>query len=497
MPSSQPSSPPPGHEATGEIAGPGAGGPTGAGDRSTGSRAHGPVRRPPGPRIPVLPALRLLHDPIAYLEAQRRRYGPVFAIRFPGLPPEVFVTTAELAERVYALDAEGGRAGEVRRRFLEPMVGHHSLLTLDHEPWWRHRRLLTPPLHGRAISGYRDDIARIAAEEIETWPLGTPFALRERVQRITLEVILRLVFGIDDARRLARLRVLIPRMLEAAGTVVLMLPPNLRERAASSPLRRVPFLGRFAALRAEVDGILYEEIARRRALTENGTDGGTGTDVLSRLMAARDEDGRPMPDRELRDELITMLQAGHETTATGLAWAFERLTRAPQALARLRRELAAGDDDQYLQAVVKETLRCRPVVWDVSRLVDVPLRLGGYEVPAGWFASPLIALIHRDPEAFPQPDAFRPERFLGPEAARANRAWQPFGGGRRYCVGAQLALLEMRVIIAEVLRRVEPLPADPGRPERQRMQHVTLVPSRRARVVVRARTASPQETPPR
>lgn len=445
---------------------------------------------PPGPRLPVLSVARLLRDPVRYLEGLRRRYGPVFHIRFPGFPPEVFVTTAELAEQVYALDTAGGRAGELRRQVLEPVVGRNSLLTLDHEPWWRHRRLLSPPLHGRAISGYREQIAEIARREIDGWPLGEPFALRDGMQNITLEVILRLVFGIRDADRLARLRVLLPRLIETGATMMLMMPPRLRDRIEDSRvLGRMPFLPttRFARLRDAVDEILFEEIARRRA---EGASAETGTDVLSRLVAARDEEGRPLSDQELRDELITMLEAGHETTATALAWTFERMTRAPHILARLRDELAGEGGERYLEAVVKEALRCRPVVWDAPRLVDEPLRLGGYDVRAGWFAAPLIALIHRDPEVFPEPDEFRPERFLGEDAARVNRYWQPFGGGRRYCVGAQLALMEMRVIITEVVRRVDLAAVDPA-PERQRIKHVTLVPSRRTRVVASRRVPVP------
>ncbi|MGH3392729.1 MAG: cytochrome P450, partial [Actinomadura sp.] len=410
---------------------------------------------PPGPRLPaVVQTALFLLSPIHAIESARMRYGPVFRMRFVGFPPEVLVATPELAEQVYALDADGGRAGELRRQFLEPAVGRHSLLTLDGDPWWRHRRLLSPPLHGKAIARYRDEIADIAAEEIARWPLDRPFALRDRMQNITLEVILRLVFGIHDTERLSRLRVLLPELIDVGGsTVLLMTPPGLRSWLETSPLaRRLPFLPttRFVKVRAAVDRILYDEIARRRATPDP-----EATDVLSRLLAARDDEDRPLSDEELRDELITLLEAGHETTATGLAWAFERLLRNPEIVDRLRAELAAGGDETYLDAVVKEALRSRPVVYDAPRLLDVPLDLGGYRVPAGWFAAPLISVIHRDPQAYPEPDEFRPERFLGDDTAQAQKSWMPFGGGRRYCVGAQLALLEMRVIIREVLTRVE------------------------------------------
>jgi cytochrome P450 family 135 len=466
--------------------------------------------RPPGSRLPAAAqtALMLL-DPVGGFERAQRRYGPMFQVRLLGFPPEVLVTTAELAEPIYALDAGGGRAGEVRREFLEPAVGRNSLLTLDGEPWWRHRRLLSPPLHGKAIERYRDEIAEITAAAIATWPLDRPFALRDRMQEITLEVILRLVFGIRDTRRLTELRTLLPRLVDVSGATlsVMMMPSELRTRLERAAwLRRLRFLPstRFFAVRDEVDRLLYDEIARRRA------SGGSGaTDVLSRLLAARDDAGRPLGDEELRDELVTMLEAGHETTATALAWTFERLLREPAVLSRLRAELDAapeGDDASgagaradegaggtYLDAVVKESLRARPVVYDAPRLLDAPLTLGGYDIPAGWYVGPLISLIHRDPKPFPRPDEFRPERFLaedGNDPRLAAKAWMPFGGGRRYCAGAQLALLEMRVIIAEVLRRLDLRAPDPA-PERQSMKHVTLVPARRTRVVARARRRTP------
>ncbi|MGR7001853.1 cytochrome P450 [Yinghuangia aomiensis] len=441
---------------------------------------------PPGPRLPAwLQTAVFLAAPAPALRAARRRFGPVFHTRFLGFPPEAFVVDPELAQLVYAVDVAGtGRAGEVRRGFLEGLVGANSLLSLDGEPWWRHRRLLSPPLHGKAIAGYGDEIAAIAAASIADWPRGRPFALRDRMQDITLDVILRLVFGIRDNERLARLRVAIPNLIEVGGAIaLLMLPPAARVRTERAPLNRMGFLPttRFQRARADVDAILYDEIARRRAHPEPGA-----TDVLSRLLEARDEDGNPLTDTELRDELVTMLSAGHETTATALAWTFERLVRTPRVLAELRAELAAGESEAYLEAVVKEALRSRPVVYEAPRLLDAPLRLGEHEIPAGWFVAPHINLIHQDPDVFPDPAEFRPERFLGPEAARAQKAWMPFGGGRRYCVGAQFAVLEMKVIIREVLARVDLSAPDPA-PEKQMLRHVTLVPAKLARVVAHPR----------
>lgn len=446
---------------------------------------------PPRTRVPsLLQTALFMWDPARTLGWARRRYGPVFQVKPFGFPPEVFVTTAEDAQRVYALDAGGGRAGEVRRRFLEPLVGTHSLLSLDGDPWWRHRRLLSPPLHGRAVAQYQDQITEIAVAEIARWPVGRPFALRDRMQAITLEVIIRVVFGIRDSGRRDRLRALLPRLMDAGGSpLVLMMPPRIQAWAGSSRLaRRIPAfpLSRFVRLRSAVDELLYAEIAERRAAPDP-----EATDVLSRLLAARDEEDRPLSDQELRDELITMLEAGHETTATGLAWAFERLLRDERVLTRLREELEAGDEQTYLDAVVKEVLRCRPVVFDAPRLLDVPLPVGGYIAEPGTFAAPMIYLIHRDPDVYDDPEEFRPERFLGDDATAANRSWMPFGGGRRYCAGAQLALMEMRVVIAEVLRRVDLRAPDPE-PESPRMKLVTLVPAKHTRVMVTAPTERPR-----
>ncbi|MEV0145382.1 MULTISPECIES: cytochrome P450 [unclassified Nonomuraea] len=419
---------------------------------------------PPGPRLPAAAQTAwFMADPVGFFESCHRRHGPVFTARYLGFPPEVYVATGELAEQVYRTDLGGGLAGEARRDFLEPLVGAHSVLTLDGDPWWSHRKLLTPPLRARQVAGYHDEITEIAAERIAAWPLGRPFALRGRMQEITLEVILRLVFGISDAARLDRLRRLLPELLHVSSSMtVAMAPPRLRPA-----MGRVPFLpyGRFLRLRAAVDAILYDEIARRRA--EPG-----GTDVLGRLLETE------LGDAEIRDELITMLLAGHETTATGLAWAFERLLRLPAVLERL------PDDEEYLDAVVKEVLRVRPVVYEAPRMLDAPLRLGGYEVPAGWYAGPSIPLVHHDPAVWDEPEEFRPERFLG--GHQHARSWMPFGGGRRFCVGAQLALLEMRVVIREVLRRLDLSVTDPA-PEARRLKNVTLAPARHARVTARAR----------
>jgi cytochrome P450 family 135 len=436
---------------------------------------------PPGPRAPSLvQTLMILRDPVGFLERCRSRYGPVFRVRFVSFTKMVYVAEPDLARRVFASDRDVGHAGDVRREFLEPLVGANSVLCLEGDQWLRQRKLLAPAFHGRAVAGYRDEIAGIAARHVERWPLGEPFALRPRMQAITLEVILRLVFGIRDAGRLKELGSLLPPLIDAGGSFFIwVLPAALRERLERSPrLQRLPGspMRRFYRLRERADAIVYDEIAHRRARPDDER-----TDVLSMLLAARDEHGAAMNDEELRDELGTRLEAGHETTATALAWTFERLSRHPDAVERLRSELADGEET-YLDAVIKETLRSRPVVFDAPRRLSGTLELDGYRVPAGWYVAPAIPLVHRAPDVFPEPDRFSPERFLGDETPV--EGWIPFGGGRRRCLGSQLALMEMRTVIGEVLRQVELHAADPA-DEAARLRHVTLVPGDLTRVVAR------------
>ena len=428
----------------------------------------------------------LFKDPVGFLESCRRRYGPVFQAKLVGFPRYVFVTEPRLAREVYSADRTVGRAGDGRREFLSPLVGENSLLCTEDEQWLRHRKLLGPVFHRNHVDGYADEIAEIAAREIGGWPLGEPLELRPRMQAITLEVILRLVFGIADEGRLEQFRRLLPKLVDSTGGALLwMVPPSLWAREKNQRrLRRFPNPMRtFLETRDKVDALIYEEIAeRRRDLDESRHD------VLSLLIQARDEEGRGMADVELRDELITLLEAGHETTATGLAWAFERLVRHPAALDRLVSEIDAGGGREYLDAVVRETLRSRPVVLDTPRLLRGPLELDGYRVPAGWYVSPAITSVQLDGSVAGAGE-FRPERFLEDPP---RDAWIPFGGGKRHCVGSHLALLEMRVVIAEVLRRLRLAPVAPE-PERQRMHHVTLIPSKGARVIARARVPAPTE----
>ena len=445
---------------------------------------------PPSPRLPTLAqTLLLFRNPVGFLETCRRRFGPVFHVRLVGFPRYVYVADPLLAREAYAADRTVGRAGDGRRDFLAPLVGEKSLLCMEDEEWLRHRKLLGPVFHRKHVDGYAAEIADIAGRHIEVWPLGRPFELRPRMQDITLEVILRLVFGIADADRLGHLRELLPRLLEStAGPLLWLLPPSVWSREENQRrLRRFPNpLRSFLDTRDRVDALLYDEIARRRGNLDQ-----TRGDVLSLLLLARDEEGRAMSDVELRDELITLLFAGHETTATALAWAFERLVRHPRALARVTEEVDTGDED-YLEAVLRETLRSRPVVLDTPRLLSGPLELGGYLIPAGWYVAPAIPSVQLDPTVHPNPGEFRPERFL---ENPPREGWIPFGGGKRHCVGSHLALLEMKVVIAGVVRRLRLEVAQPE-PERQRVHHVTLVPSEGALVVATPRLGKAEPAVP-
>jgi cytochrome P450 len=420
---------------------------------------------PPRVRLPALvQSAAFVFDAVSFLERSRNRYGDVFEVRLLGMGRFVYVADPALVKQVFAADRDIGLAGEARRPFFEPLLGSQSLLTTDGEQWERQRKLIGPPFHGELIEGYRGQIAQIAAAEVESWPSGTTMPLRPRMQAIALEVILRLIFGIEDADRLDRLRTLLPSLGEQ-GSWLFWFPQSFRP-SWFPPLRRM------FATRDEIDAILFDEIAKRRADPNIGE----RKDILSLLVAAGDAD-----DQELRDELMTLLAAGHETTATSLAWAFERLARHPEAIRRIR-----SGDEEYLDATVKETLRIRPVITDVIRKLKEPMQLGEWEIPVDRHPTPAIVLVHRDGRIHDDRLAFKPERFMD---SKTFSGWIPFGGGRRRCVGSHMALLEMKVVIETVLDRVDLEAGDP-RPERARMHHITLVPAKGTLLTVRPRTES-------
>ena len=425
--------------------------------------------------------IREARDPIGNMVRLHRRYGDVFSLRFPGFDPLVFVAEPSLVKQLFTGDPKVLHAGEANATVLEPPLGPNSVLILDEDAHLRRRRLLLPRFHGEAIRRYGEVIREATLRQMETWRVGEPFRLRPHTEAITLEVILRAVFGIEEEARLARARELVGRFARVSHPIILF--PMLRGRFG----RFGPW-ARFVAVKRELDAWIAEEVAARRA----GPRAEERDDVLSLLLQARHEDGSPLGDDELRDELVTVIGAGHETTATALAWAIERLLRNPRVLEKLRASLAAGEDD-YLDATIKETLRSRPVISGVARKLTEPLEIGGYEVPAGTIVDVAITALHHREDLYPDPFAFRPERFLADDAPDGY-SWVPFGGGVRRCIGASFAQYEMRIVLSEIVTRCELEATDP-RPEPLRARNITLAPGRGAQVVLTRRRASPAPAP--
>jgi cytochrome P450 family 135 len=427
---------------------------------------------PPGPRMP-----RALQTAIWFRRAQwmlsqcAARYGEMFTLRIQHEGTWVMLSNPEHIKQVFTGDPRIYHAGEGNRVLL-PVLGEHSLLLLDERAHMEQRKLLLPPFHGERMQRYGELMAEIAAQEIESWPSGEPYRLRPRMQAITLEIILRTVFGLDQGERLERLRVELRRLLDMLTRPHMLLLPIVM-----GP-ERLSRWGPFQRLHSQVDKLIYSEIAERRGAAERGS---RREDVLSMLLGARHEsDGSPMSDQELRDELLTLLVAGHETTATALSWAVERLTRHPDKLARLGEEVEAGEK-QYLEAVVTETLRLRPVISLVARMLREPVELGGYKLPAGITVTPAIYLVHRRPDVYPNPERFEPERFL--EQPPGTYTWIPFGGGVRRCIGGSFAHFEMQVVLAELVKRRK---LKPARPESERVfrRAITETPRHDAEVVL-------------
>ncbi len=430
------------------------------------------TRMPPGPRVPraVQTAGFMLGGP-RFLETCRRRYGDV--VTFGTLFDDRFVMVFDpaLVKRVFQGPPQQLHAGEANS-MLGPIVGRRSVLLLDGAEHIRHRRLLLPTFHGERMQAYAGVMSDSTDQEIDSWPVGEPFALLPSMQALTLRVIVRAVFGFEpgpaEDRLQARLRAMVEPMSRPRGMMLLMMLGRFGgDRAA---------LRRFDANRRAVDEILFAEIERRR----EDPDLDRRDDVFSALLLARDEDGERLTDQEVRDELVTMLLAGHETTATGLAWTFDLLLHNPAVHKR-----AAEGDAEYLDAVVKESLRLRAVIPGVGRVVrGEPFELDGYVIPPGVEINPSIRMIHRRSDLYPDPKSFRPERFLGPEAPDTY-TWIPFGGGTRRCLGASFAQMEMRIVLRRVLERCALRPGDPELEEVQ-FRGVTQAP-RNGVLVIRDR----------
>jgi hypothetical protein len=421
---------------------------------------------PPGPKLPkAVQTIAMWGYWDRYLEACRRRFGDVFTVRAAPMGTLVYFADPAAIKEVFTGDAQTLHAGEANA-ILAPVLGERSVLVTDEADHLRRRKLMLPAFHGDAVRSYAGIVERVAEDEVDRWPLGRDFALHPRMRELTFEVILRAVFGVSEPERLAAMRAALPPLVDLSEVVMLMwLRPELG---------RVGPWKRWLGLKARADALVVDEVRRRREDPRLGE----RSDVLSLLLRAGMDD-----EDELRDQLVTLLLAGHETTATGLAWGFERLLRTPAVLERTISAAREGDD-AYLDAVVQETLRVRPVIFDVIRKLTRPARLAGVDLPAGVLAAPAIGLVHRSPQLYDAPREFRPERFA--EGAPAPYTWIPFGGGVRRCLGASFAQMEMRVVLRTVLRRARLRAASPA-PERPRARHITLVPARGAQVVVETR----------
>lgn len=425
---------------------------------------------PPGPRWPVLAQtsalLRFRHWFHPYLQ---KKYGDVFTVRLaPGGRPLVMFTRPEHAKEIFAGDPEVFHAGKANA-ILGPVMGEHSLLLQDSAQHKRARKLLMPAFNGHALREYQALVTEVARAELATWRSGEEFRSLDRMNRLTLEVILRVVFGVTDDRRLAKLRPVVNRTVDISPVVLLGWT--------------YPKLQRFGPWKAtvetqlELDRLIYAEIRERRT----APDLAERTDVLSRLILVGDGDDR-LSDTELRDQLVTLLLAGHETTATALSWALYEVGRDPALVARCQQAADEGDD-VYLDAVFKESLRRHPVIAMVVRTLMEPATVGGWRLPKGTTVGPSILVAHQKPENYADPDRFDPDRFLGDDPPATN-TWIPFGGGVRRCLGAGFSAMEGIAVLREVFAAYDVVTVAEDEPK---VRNITSVPRRGARVRVTRR----------
>jgi cytochrome P450 family 135 len=429
---------------------------------------------PPGPRLPrALQAVGWTQRPLPWLEKCHRRYGDAFTLRIRHYGDWVILSDPDDVKRVFT----AGRAVgvDVANPLLGPLLGPRSVMLLEEPEHMTRRKLMLPSFHGQAVQADAEMMATVAREEIERWPVGEPFALWPRMQDITLDVVMRAVFGPDS--KSPRLQPLRERL--RGLTTWMNEPRNLAMLAFLGPGWVVRSRGYHEAMGA-VEAAVMDEVRRRKADPEGGSMG-----VVSMLVRATYEDGSPLSDQDLRDELVTLLSDG--PTSSTLAWTFERLLRHPDKLERLRGDIHGGDG-QYLDAVVKETLRLRPPVPVVVRNLLEPMRLGGYDLPAGTTVAPCIHLIHRDERHYPEAHRFLPERFLGKQPG--TYTWIPFGGGVRRCLAASYAEMEMKRVLRIVFETTE-LRAVENDAERARKSAISFAPDQKGMVI-----AEPRETEP-
>jgi cytochrome P450 len=417
---------------------------------------------PAGPASPPsLQTARWLARPIRFLEDCRRAYGDAFSVMFKGFrTPLVIVSHPETIRALYG--ERGHHMPPGRQVTLKPLVGARSLLLLEGREHLERRKVMLPPFRGDRMRSYEDVMRESTQREIARWPEHRRFAVHPSMQAITLDVILRAVFGVSDPERRRRLHDLLAGLLAQTTSMSLQVQVLFGRTQPLEELQRQA---------QEIDALLLEEVAARRRAP--------GEDICSLLVQARFEDGTGMDDQEIRDQLMTLLMAGHETTATGLAWTLDLLTRHPQTMEKARTE-----GDEYRRAVISESLRLRPVVPLAGRRLAVELEVNGLTLPAGTDVTPSMWLAHTRPDEYPEPYAFRPERFL--DRPPSTYTWIPFGGGVRRCIGAPFAELEMRIVLEEVLTRFDLRAAGP-RAEGVARRNVTFSPRNGTRILASRR----------
>jgi cytochrome P450 len=406
--------------------------------------------------------------PLASLEHWRARYGKRFTIKLPGTPFLTLITDPDEVKQVFTAPPDVLHPGQ-GARVLRPVVGENSVILLDERQHMEQRKLMLPAFHGERMTRLTGLMTEVAEREVASWPRNAPIEMHPRTQALTLEIILRAVFGLSPGPRLEALRERLRKMLEFGDRPISMIPPKPGSTFEKLAERAGPFV-KFVRLQEQADALIFELIDERRNDPSLG-----GDDVLAMLLEARHEDGTPMDQQELRDELMTLLVAGHETTASTLAWAFARLPHHPEVVSRITDEMRADDGDAYLTATIQEVLRRRPVLPNCApRLVMQPVEIGDWTYPVGAAVVPNAYLVHHDPDIYEAPYEFRPERFL--DSSPGTYTWIPFGGGRRRCLGASFAMLEMKIVLRAVLSACEL--RDTGGYELPRRRNITIRPER-------------------
>jgi cytochrome P450 len=460
---------------------------------------------PPGPTTPAVVQMAATWTrPAASLERLRRRYGKRITVQLPFQPPFVMLSDPTDIKELFTAPPDVVHPGE-GARVLEPLIGRNSVILLDEDLHLEQRKLMLPAFHGEKMQRLTGTMTALAEREVESWPRERPVALHPRLQRLTLDIILRAVFGLEQGQRFEDLREVLTNVLAFSENPLSLLPALRRVAGWTGPIRR------FNQLTRRAHELMFELVEERRAAEQAGEP--LGDDVLAMLLQARHEpddsgaaqtgeaggraggkpEGSPMSATELRDELMTALVAGHETTASQLAWGFELLAREPAVVARLTDEVDAGESDEYLTATIHEILRHRPVLPNAEpRLTKGPITIGGFQYPAGVSLVASAYLLHHDPDIYPEPYAFRPERFVG--KAPGTYTWIPFGGGRRRCLGASFAMQEMKIVLRVALSRCELAAAGP-RPERTGRRSITFSPPAGATVVLRERERAATRSP--